>query len=1215
MSRLSLPVPGAVANPLGRLASTAANVLEVARFGGLRTDDRASPYTVAGEGKVYRLRRYFPDSPATGERPTLLLVPPLMLTAEVWDVSPETSAVALLDAHDVDPWVIDFGDPAREPGGGQRDVTDHVLGLVEAIDQVRAATGHDIHIGGYSQGGLFCYQAAAVRQSEGVSSIVALGSPVTGPDASTFGVPDELFSQLQRLSGHVLGRTGVPGWAVSRGFRLANPLPAARHQAAFLLALHDREALLPRERQRRFIMREGWVSYPGPALEELLEIMADERYLKGGLVFGERTVSLADVTCPILIFVGERDEFGPPPGVRAIAVAAPHAEVYERVLPVGHFGLGVGSQATEHTWPGVADWIRWRDDDGPSPPQLTPLDPDTVTVNDEPGHSGSLVQQLRFGAGRTAWAGVWASQTALESASRTVTTVGVLAREAVAQAPRLMRLERMAPGTRVSYGLLLDEAAHSRPDDINFLFEGRGYTHQAAKQRIDNVVRGLIALGVHRGDHVGVLMATRPSTLTATAALNRLGAVAVLLRPGESTAREVKLGRVRRVIADPEHAAAASAAAPEVLVLGGGGEPRELGGDVIDMERIDPDEVALPGWYRPNPGRARDLAFILFSGTGARTRASRITNGRWALSAFGAASAASLTRADTVYAVSPLHHPSGLLLATAGPAAGGARLAMAPQFDSKTFWPEVRRYGATVVPYTWTMLRALLDAPPNPDESHHPIRLFVGSGMPPSLWRRVLERFAPAHVLEMYASTRSGAILANVSGRKIGAMGRPLPGTPRVRVVRYDLEARRLVTGDDGFAIPCPPGETGMLLVEVDPVTDLGEETVSRGVFSHDDAWTATGDLFRRDEDGDLWLVDRAEALIKTKHGTVSPREVEGALGTLDAVDLAACYRHTRPRGGNQAIAAVRLRPERELDARTLTRALGTLDPSARPDIVQVVEEMPLTSWFRPALAEHSRRNQSSRTVTRARGRSARAAGPTPPRADPASRCILRVRAAVPIGFPDMSAPARSLVASHPAVSPLLDGRGGPQRARLLEAMTQVVADKGYLAATVSDVVAAARVSRSTFYALFESKEACFLEAYRLGTEVLNQRSDEAALTAEGDARERLRAAQREYAVTLAAEPRYARSYLVEITTAGPAALAARDAELVRLGGRLRRSFEAIRREEPELVMPSDDALFVVVAGIDQLAAVWVRGGRIADLPELADELTTIALAVLEGTT
>ena len=43
------------------------------------------------------------------------------------------------------------------------------------------------------------------------------------------------------------------------------------------------------------------------------------------------------------------------------------------------------------------------------------------------------------------------------------------------------------------------------------------------------------------------------------------------------------------------------------------------------MERIDPDAVALPAWYEPNPGRACDLAFILFTGDGERTRANRIT--------------------------------------------------------------------------------------------------------------------------------------------------------------------------------------------------------------------------------------------------------------------------------------------------------------------------------------------------------------------------------------------------------------------------------------------------------------------------------------------------------------------------------------------------------------------------------------------------------------
>ena len=162
------------------------------------------------------------------------------------------------------------------------------------------------------------------------------------------------------------------------------------------------------------------------------------------------------------------------------------------------------------------------------------------------------------------------------------------------------------------------------------------------------------------------------------AALNRLGAVAVLMRPDGPVAREAELGEARRIVADPELAARArEAGAAEVLVLGGGGEERDLGRGVIDMERIDPDDVEPPAWYLPNPGRASDLAFILFTGEGERTRANRVTNGRWALSAFATASAAALSDDDTVYAVTPIYHPSGLLMSIGGAVAGGARLAIA----------------------------------------------------------------------------------------------------------------------------------------------------------------------------------------------------------------------------------------------------------------------------------------------------------------------------------------------------------------------------------------------------------------------------------------------------------------------------------------------------------------------------------------------------------
>lgn len=64
-----------------------------------------------------------------------------------------------------------------------------------------------------------------------------------------------------------------------------------------------------------------------------------------------------------------------------------------------------------------------------------------------------------------------------------------------------------------------------------FLFENRVLTHAQVNARIDNVVAGLVSCGIRPGQHIGVLMDTRPSALVVVAALSRLGAVAVMLSP------------------------------------------------------------------------------------------------------------------------------------------------------------------------------------------------------------------------------------------------------------------------------------------------------------------------------------------------------------------------------------------------------------------------------------------------------------------------------------------------------------------------------------------------------------------------------------------------------------------------------------------------------------------------------------------------------------
>lgn len=929
---------GTVIRYAQRVTATARNVAEVIRFGGLETDEQASPFTVAAEQLNYRLRHYFADDVAP-DSPPILLVPPLMLTTEVWDVSPQTSAVASLHGLGCDTWVVDFGHPDSEPGGLERTLTDHVLAVSDAIDRVQAATGRPVVLAGYSQGGMFCYQAAAYRRGKGIDSLVTFGSPVDTRAPLFLPVSPDFAAKLAAglLESGLFAKLALPGWASRLGFKLLSPAKTVQDRAKFLLTLHDRDALLPRERQRRFIESEGWTAWSGPAVAELLEqFVTHNRMIEGGFVIDDRLVTLADLEMPILTVVGTTDTIGHPDSVRAIRRAAPRADVHELTLRAGHFGLVVGSTATAHTWPAVAGWVHWRAGGADLPDEIVPAETVESTPLRHGAGAGAVAQAAELGYGAT--------RLVVSTARQAVRVARGVVSEAPAQLPRLARIEQLDPSTRMSLGLLLDEQHRRAPDDILFLFGDRAYRQSEAKHRIDSVVKGLISVGIRHGDRVGVLMNTRPSAFVAVAALSRLGATAVLLRPDGDLTRESSLGRVTWVVSDPEHVDQCEQLDGVTwCVLGGGAEWRELHPRAIDMERIDPDEVPLPAWYRANPHRAGDVAFVLFTGEGTTTKAMQITNRRWALSALGTASAASLRPGDTIYSVTPIHHSSALLMSVGGAVGGGARFAIASADDPDTFWEEVRRYGATHVSYTWTSLRSVTLAPPNPNELHHPIRMFLGSGMPRNLWKRVNERFPTARVLEFYASAEGEAILANLTGSKPGCMGTPLPGSAEVRVVAYDLAERRIVLNCDGLARECLADEIGLLLTRVNPSDPLA----LRGVFTEGDAWRSTGDLFLRDEAGDHWLAGSVNDIVDTARGPVLPAGARFCLGTIPSVDLVVAY-GVADGDAEVLVAAATLRPGTELTADELDQALDRLPARIRPRYVQVVSSIPVTTWHRP---------------------------------------------------------------------------------------------------------------------------------------------------------------------------------------------------------------------------------------------------------------------------
>ena len=283
-----------VVGSLRRAVATAQNGLEVVRLGGLETGATPSPFQIVERAPMYRLRRYFADTEPAEAGPPIVLVPPMMMSADVYDVTRDQGAVGILHEMGLDPWVVDFGSPDAEEGGWNRTLADHIVAISEIVDRVHEHTGRDVHLSGYSQGGMFCYQAAAYRRCRNIASLITFGAPVDTLAALPFNIPAGLATKgADLLADHVFNRLSIAGWMARTGFQLLDPVKTAKSRFDFLRQLHDRDALLPREQQRRFLAQDGWVAWSGPAVAELLkQFIVHNRMMTGGFVIKDTAVSL-----------------------------------------------------------------------------------------------------------------------------------------------------------------------------------------------------------------------------------------------------------------------------------------------------------------------------------------------------------------------------------------------------------------------------------------------------------------------------------------------------------------------------------------------------------------------------------------------------------------------------------------------------------------------------------------------------------------------------------------------------------------------------------------------------------------------------------------------------------------------------------------------------------------------------------------------------------
>lgn len=188
---------------------------------------------------------------------------------------------------------------------------------------------------------------------------------------------------------------------------------------------------------------------------------------------------------------------------------------------------------------------------------------------------------------------------------------------------------------------------------------------------------------------------------------------------------------------------------------------------------------------------------------------------------------------------------------------------------------------------------------------------------------------------------------------------------------------------------------------------------------------------------------------------------------------------------------------------------------------------------------------------------------------------------------------------------------GAAQRARLLAAVLECVAEKGYAATTVEAVVKRARISRQTFYEHFTNKELCFLAAFDHAANQFYATIEAALGSPDDDVLTRLDRVLDTYLDALAGAPALARVFVIEVYSAGDAAVSQRITRSEEFSGAIA---DAITRGgswhrglDPHFIARA------LTGSISSLVAERIDAGDTAGLPALRGPIAAMAAALLDA--
>ena len=472
------------------------------------------------------------------------------------------------------------------------------------------------------------------------------------------------------------------------------------------------------------------------------------------------------------------------------------------------------------------------------------------------------------------------------------------------------------------------------PAAIALISRGRPTTYGELYEQIARLRGGLASIGVGDGDRVAVLCSNSRHFVLVYFATLGLGAVAVPLNPlSPAPELESEISNVSAKVVVIEKVSTGTwnnvdrSRVPSVASVVSCDPPSAPTGSIPIGELLAAAPVDVCDVD------AEHLATLIFtSGTAGKPRAAMLTHGNLEANLTQSKSTEDHVRSgDVIFTVLPLFHIFGLNVAMTMGLSVGATVLLVQRFDPTTAIESISERSVTVLPGPPSMWSAFayFDQLEGSEFSTVRLALSGASRLPIATAQLMRDRFG-VDIREGYGLTEASPIVTSSVGEEVrfGSVGRVLAGV-QVRLVN-----------DDG---DIPAGDVGEIWVR-GPNVFAGyfrDADVTDKVLT-DDGWLKTGDLATVDDDGYLWLVDRAKDLVIVSGFNVFPAEVEDVLHTHPDVAEAGVVGVPHPHTGEAVKAFVVAAAGSDIDEESLVEYC--LDHLARykcPNKIMFVDELP----------------------------------------------------------------------------------------------------------------------------------------------------------------------------------------------------------------------------------------------------------------------------------